>query len=601
MTIKVGTNQTNQADCPTPIEPEATTPPKADDLESIKKGMGPGLVPEHLGESGFMDTVKSGLDFAKSGLDFADKAVDLVRDIPIIGNTPTIVAADKATDAALEIYEQASKVPGALGEVLYESEETRTRILERTNDLLADTFGEDAPRIAVKPEDICWDTTFDAFTNPKNIKMAMNIPRALTIETAAEVHPELTSVLESKPMEMIDTTLDNIAKYAPFACPFLAIPSGIYLMATGETPSQALYRVGKETLAGLTDPANQRELFKVANGPTTEQVESLKSNETFTTKYSGEFDVTAVKGGKIKFEVERTVGRRENGDYYVAFVMNQEAAAALGLSKVGKVTGGGGQTVNIEYNIKDADLAANLARADFIGSTLAFLKNPEMPGVERVKIDTRGQASAEVGEFVKLKSAIGGSFDIAKLEGEAYYQLKGVLDLSTKIQAVAISRKDDELRNGVDFIDELISNPLSNSGSVSAQYGIVGNLEDLAFEVTFAAQATVKQAEIGGEVKISVDLGKAAKALGMTVDDLRTAIDSGKFDASSWWQSLPDDIVTVKSSFQTKFHESKVGATVPGFSAEHYKTVTETKTAGEMLAFLRGEEARDQQLSRLRS
>src|SRR5690606_17199207 len=125
----------------------------------------------------------------KSGLDFADKAVDLVRDIPIIGDSPTIVAADKATDVALEIYEQASKVPGALGEVLYESVETKERILERTNDLLADTFGEDAPRIAVKPEDICWDTTFDTFTNPANLSKGIAVINAVVIETAAEAHP----------------------------------------------------------------------------------------------------------------------------------------------------------------------------------------------------------------------------------------------------------------------------------------------------------------------------------------------------------------------------------------------------------------------------
>lgn len=599
MTIKVGTNQTNQADCPTPIEPDVTTT-KADDLESLKKATGPGLVPEHLGESGFMDTVKSGLDFAKSGLDFADKAVDLVRDIPIIGDSPTIIAADKATDVALEIYEQASKVPGALGEVLYESVETKERILERTNDLLADTFGEDAPRIAVKPEDICWDTTFDTFTNPANLSKGIAVINAVVIETAAEAHPNLKPVLESKAFEVADQLLETSLKYGPLLNPFTALPTGIFLAATGETPLSAAYKLSKETIADLADPVNQRDLFKVANGPSLDEIKALKPNETFTTKMKLDLEVIAGAGAKGSTEVDRTVGRRENGDYFVSLKVDNTVAAGLGLTKV--LTGClvGETHTTFEFNIKNPELAASLGRGDFFGSILEFGKNPELPGVEHVKLDAKAGLELSAGA-VSLTSVIGASVDVAKLEGQAYREHKAILDLSVDLGSVAFSRADDKLKSGMDALEMMRENPFSNSAELGVKYGLNVNLEKPTFELVLSAEAKGNRVNLSGEVKVTVDIVKAAKAMGVTVEELKRSIDNKEVDPARWWESLPDDIVTIDTKFETKFQEKKYGASAAGLSAERYKTVTDTMTGGEMINFLRGEEARDQQLSRLRS
>lgn len=599
MTIKVGTNQTNQADCPTPIEPDVTTA-KSDEAESLKKTNGPGVVPEPVGESSFMDAVKSGMDFAKSGLDFADKAVDFVRDIPIIGDSPSVVAADKATDVALEVYEQASKVPGALGEVLYESVETKERILERTNDLLADTFGEDAPRIAVKPEDICWDTTFDTFTNPANLSKGIAVVQAIVIETAAEAHPNLKPVLESKAFEVADQLLETSLKYGPLLNPFTALPTGIFLAATGETPLSAAYKLSKETIADLADPVNQRDLFKVANGPSLEEIKALKPNETFTTKMKIGVDLVIGAGGKASLDVERTVGRRENGDYFVSLKIDNEAAVALGLTKV--LTGyvvGNTQTT-FEFNIKNPELAASIGRSDFIGTLLAFGKNPELPGVEHVKLDAKAGIELGVGA-VSLTSKFGASVDVAKLEGQAYREHKAILDLSVDLGSVAFSRADDKLKSGMDALEMMRENPFSNSAELGVKYGLNVNLEKPAFELVLSAEAKGNRVNLSGEVKVTVDIVKAAQAMGVTVEELKRSINNKEVDPARWWESLPDDIVTVDTKFETKFQEKKHGASAAGLTAERYKTVTETMTGGEMINFLRGEEARDQQLSRLRS
>lgn len=615
MTIKVGTNQTNQADCPTPIEPNVT-PPKAEEAkpsaaEARKAHDEMGWSDKLFDTAGRIkdlagDVFDDGLTVGNA-LEAADIAADAVKQIPVIGDNWISAGVDDLTDVLVDAHEQIVENGKPPLELLGDVPGAMERVADRTNEKLREYFGDDAPQMASSFEDIDWNATLAMATLPQNQIKAVTG----TLLAATEVLRENENNIEflkntnvgRKQLDILDTLGEVAGAGITLGIGTFFPPSYLLVATDGGGVGERIVNYTKEALSELSDPDTVQDMMGIALGPPTSVVESMQPGQVLKKEISFEAEFTAKAGAKGVVKAETELRKLENGEFHLTLKLNGAAAAAAGIESLADGDVGGELGVEKQFIIKDPAIAAALARPDATAQYLRLARDGKIDGVVESK-------SLKFSNTVAVEAEILSIVDINYSQTVAVDPINGALEVSAKgsaalslmpsLQVYAEKRENPQLDTAMKVFEE-IAGGKGFSGSISAEGKVEATTAgDVSFVLTLAANVKSRGVDVDAKVVVEVDLDKAATALNMSKDQLEAALANKTIDPEKFWQDLPQDIVQIKPEFKTTtYTKSEVAGGGP-IQASSKMGEEKSYNAQEFLSFVLGQSASDRQISQIR-
>lgn len=615
MTIKVGTNQTNQADCPTPIEPDIT-PPKAEEAkpsaaEARKAHDEMGWSDKLFDTAGRIkdlagDVFDDGLTVGNA-LEAADIAADAVKQIPVIGDNWISAGVDDLTDVLVDAHEQIVENGKPPLELLGDVPGAMERVADRTNEKLREYFGDEAPQMASSFEDIDWNATLAMVTLPQNQIKAITG----TLLAATEVLRENENNIEflkntnigKKQLDILDTLGEVAGAGITMGIGTFFPPSYLLVATDGGGVGERIVNYTKEALSELSNPDTVQDMMGIALGPPTSVVESMQPGQVLKKEISFEAEFTAKAGAKGVVKAETELRKLENGEFQLTLKLNGGAAAAAGIESLADGDVGGELGVEKQFIIKDPAIAAALSRPDATAEYLRLARDGKIDGVVESKSLKFSNTVAVQGEFLSV-------VDINYSQSVAVDPINGALEVSAKgsaaislmpsLQVYAEKRENPQLDTAMKVFDE-IARGKGFSGSISAEGKVEATKAgDVSFVLTLAANVKSRGVDVDAKVVVEVDLDKAATALNMTKDQLEAALANKTVDPEKFWQDLPQDIVQIKPEFKTTTYTKY--DIVGGGPIQASSKMGEEKSynAQEFLSFVLGQSASDRQIAQIR-
>jgi hypothetical protein len=608
MTIKVGTNQTNQTESPTPIEPEATTPPKAEEAKpsaaEARKAhdeMGWGdriinnvdryvdLVGDVAREGTNAGTVANGLDIV----------VDMGQEIPLIGSLPFVQAADDLTDVMVDAHEKMVATGKTPLELVGDIPGAAERVANRTNEHLTNLFGDDAPQLATSLDQVSWDATLEML-EPSNWGKAASGAVIYTAEVLRENDDNIAFLKNSNVGKQAVDVLEMAGTGLTGTLAAIWPPSALLLATKGGGMGERLVTFTKETVDVFTNPEKLHDLVKVANGPSKEMVLDMKPGDLLTSEMSLEVELVAGGGGEAEAKSKNTLRKMENGDFELTVQMNGAGAAAAGLSKAGKLTAKGDLGFEAKYIIQDPETAARIMRQDRSAMLLQLARDGKMEGIEPVALKTSYEGSVNAAADKHLGTDAGGllSLDSVKEEVEIGFKLSGSVAPAYTLENYIDTEDNSDLVTAMKVFDELAETGFG--GNVSAEAKLTASKTDAKFTLEIAAAVSSKNVDASAKITVEIDIDEAARAMNMTKDTLYDALKNGTLDHNTWWEKLPKDVVQIKPEFKTVTFDTMMRAEAGPVSASVKKGQEKSYNAQEFLSFVLGQSASDRQISQIR-
>lgn len=595
---KIHSTPTNTSNvCP---EPEVAAPPKAEPgiLETLVKNL-------KSPPSDIVDLVSGPLTGPLSPKEL-DSIVDVARDTKLGKVLPGLAVLDDMTDVlvkAQDYFVDQGKNPLDL---LAGMPEAAERVVSRTNELIREVRGEDGIQLTLNPSEVDILKTAEVLASPVARVDYMVSLAAMTIETIAENEPTLKAITNSNTVEFLNEATDVAARLGDhLLVGALTGPIGAFVAAeVGFKPVSGLLGMGKDFLRTISSADNNRALFNLAAGPSGSSIAKLQSDETY--KKELKFDVAAAAGEGVGYEVKfEAECKPVDGRYVVTYTMDQEVAAMLGVAKGGKESGvslAAANKVVVGFSTDSPEAAARAMQGNPMGAIAAGV----LDGIKLETLTNEGilRAKAEVGSL-KFKEDFACEFDVTDPSITLGHSIEAKLSVGQEFLKVS-KPNDPGIQSVSDLLSELSQPSLSGSVKVKGGYELNLNLDAPKF--TAGIKTTMEKGDLKLEVEleVEVDVVKAAKALGITIHELKSQIDSGKLDPKSWWNALPEGTVELKAKVEgTQSRGIGIDADViSGKSVIERKSVFEypasegQATASEMLAQLRAEVTKGDLLNR---
>lgn len=616
MTIKVGTNQTNQADCPTPIEPEATTPPKAEEAkpsaaEARKAHDEMGWSDKLFDTAGRIkdlagDVFDDGLTVGNA-LEAADIAVDSVKQIPVIGDNWISAGADDLTDVLVDAHEQIVENGKSPLELLGDVPGAMERVADRTNEKLREYFGDEAPQMASSFEDIDWNATLAMTTLPQNHIKAITGTLLAATEVLRENEKNIEFLKDTnigkKQLDILDTLGEVAGAGITMGIGTFFPPSYLLVATDGGGVGERIVNYTKETLSELSKPDTVQDLMGITLGPPTSVVEAMEPGQVLKKELSVGIEFAAKLGGKAVAKGETELRKLENGDFELTLRMNGAAAGAAGVEKLADIDLGGSLGVEKKFIIKDPKIAAALSRPDVTTEYLRLAVEGKLDGVvesESLKFTNTLAIEGDALSIIDLSYAHSVSVDPIKGVGELSAKGSASISLIPSLQIYAESRENPQLDTAMKVFDEIATGK-GFSGSISAEGKVVASTTgDAAFVLTLAADVKSRGVDVEAKLTVEIDVDKAATALNMTKEQLVAALESKSLDPEKWWQDLPQDIVQIKPEFKTTTYTKYDIAGGGPIQASSKMGEEKSYNAQEFLSFVLGQSASDRQIAQIR-